>query len=130
MSNKLYVKWKDSFNSWIGKKRYCYIKVIYLPEPHTKNNKIKVGLDLPNYAAKSDLKNATGVDASQFSKKDDLASLKLNTDDLHIDKLKTVPVDLSKLSNAVNNHVLKIDVHNTDKKGLDKKINVEKNTRC
>ena len=31
-------------------------------------------------------------------------------------KLKTVPVDLSKLSNVVNNDVAKKDVYNTNKK--------------
>ena len=33
-----------------------------------------------------------------------------------MDKLKTVPIDLSKLSIAVNNDVVKKDVYNTDKK--------------
>ena len=35
---------------------------------HTKS-KIEVGLDFSNYATKSDLKNATGVNTSQFAKK-------------------------------------------------------------
>ena len=30
---------------------------------------MKVELDLSNYATKTDLKNATGVDTSQFAKK-------------------------------------------------------------
>ena len=35
----------------------------YFPGPYTHSKcKIKVDLDLPNYATKSDLKNATGVD--------------------------------------------------------------------
>ena len=33
---------------------------------------MKVELDLSNYATKADLKNATGVDASDFAKKSDL----------------------------------------------------------
>ena len=37
--------------------------------------KIEVELDLSNYATKSDLKNATGVDALQFATRDDLANL-------------------------------------------------------
>ena len=43
----------------------------YFPETHThsKKKKIEVELDLSNYATKSDLKNATGVDASNVSKK-------------------------------------------------------------
>ena len=39
----------------------------YFP-PYSKN-KIGVELDLSNYATKSDLKNATVVDTSQFAKK-------------------------------------------------------------
>ena len=33
-ADKLYVKWKgydNSFNSWIDKERYCYIKMRYFP---------------------------------------------------------------------------------------------------
>ena len=40
---------------------------------------------MPNYATKADLKNATGVDTSNFARKVDLAHLKLD-----IDKLKLV----------------------------------------
>ena len=35
----------------------------------------KVELNLSNYATKADLKNATGVDTSQFAKKVDIANL-------------------------------------------------------
>ena len=42
----------------------------YFPEPHTHSkNKIGVELDLSNYGTKSDLKNATDVYTSQFTKK-------------------------------------------------------------
>ena len=34
---------------------------------------MKVELDLSNYATKTDLQNATGVDTSDFAKKTDLA---------------------------------------------------------
>ena len=48
----------------------------YFPEaPNHSKNKIEVELDLPNYAIKSDLKNATFVDTSNFVKKIVLASL-------------------------------------------------------
>ena len=58
------------------------------PEPYTCNkNKIKVKLDQSTYATKSDLKNATGLDTSNFAQKADLASLKLDVDEL----LKNVP---------------------------------------
>ena len=61
-----------------------------------------------NYATKTDLKNATGVDTYQLASKSDLASLKAEVDKIDVDKLKTVPVDLSKLSNVANNVVKKL----------------------
>ena len=42
-------------------------------------------------------------------------------DDLGLDKLKTVPNDLKKLSHIVDKHVLKKSEYNTDKQVLDKK---------
>ena len=42
--------------------------------------RVKVELDLPNYATKVDLKNTTSVDRSKFAKKIDLASLTSNVD--------------------------------------------------
>ena len=60
-------------------------KMNYFSEPNTRNrNKIKVELDLPNHATKSDLKNATAVDTSDFSKKADLARLKSDDDNLYM----------------------------------------------
>ena len=38
------------------------------PEPKSSGGKLKVELDLSNYATKSDLKNATGVNISKFAK--------------------------------------------------------------
>ena len=44
----------------------------YFPEPHAHSkNKMEIEIDLSNYATKSDLKNATGVDISDFVKKTD-----------------------------------------------------------
>ena len=60
----------------------------YSPEPK---------LDLLNYVTKVDLKNATGVNTSNFAKKADLANLNSNVDKLDIDKLKNVPTNLSNL---------------------------------
>ena len=54
----------------------------YFPEPTSSGEKVKVELNLCNYATKADLKNATGVDTSKFSKKVDLAVLKSNEDKL------------------------------------------------
>ena len=62
-------------------------------------------MDLSNYATKFDLKNATEVDTSKLAAKPVLASLKAKVDKIDVEKLKTVPVDLSKLSIAVNNDV-------------------------
>ena len=66
----------------------------YFPELNTSGGRVKVELDLSNYATKSDLKNATGIDTSKFAKKVDLASLKFNVDKLDVDRLKNVPTNL------------------------------------
>ena len=47
-------------------------------------------------------KNETGIDASSFAKKVDLASLKSNVNKLDIDKLKNLPTDLSNLKSKVD----------------------------
>ena len=47
------------------------------------------------------------MNISKFPKKTDLANLKLNADELDIDKLKIVATVLSKLINAVDNDVVK-----------------------
>ena len=54
---------------------------------------------------KADLKNTTGVDTSKLAAKSDLASLKTKVGKIDVGSLKTVPADLSKLSNVVNNNV-------------------------
>ena len=54
---------------------------------------------MANYATKSDLKSATGINASTFAQEADLTSLESDFNELHIDKLKPVPVDLYKLNN-------------------------------
>ena len=69
----------------------------YFPEPKSSGGKVKVELDLSNYATKADLKNATGVDTSKFAKNVDLASLKSEVDKLDIDKLEKVPTGLNSL---------------------------------
>ena len=47
------------------------------------------------------------IDVSSFASKTNLAALKTEVDKIDLDKLKTVPVDLAKLSNVVNNGVVK-----------------------
>ena len=93
------------------------------------NRNVQVEFNLSIYATNVDLKNATDVVISMFTKNVDLASLKpkvdqldidtlekvttgLNSlkrkvDKLDVDKLVPLPVDLSKLSDAVKNDVVK-----------------------
>ena len=73
---------------------------------------IKVKTDLSNYATKTNIKNITHVDTSNFGSKTNLANLKTEVNKLDIGKLKTVPVDLSKLSNVVKNEVIKKTKYN------------------
>ena len=73
----------------------------YFPKPSNHKENIKVEIDLSNYATKADIKNITHVDTSNFALKTNLSSLKTKVDKLDIDKLATVLVDLSKLSNEV-----------------------------
>ena len=50
----------------MSNKRYFYIRMIYfLPYGRIKN-KVVFELNLSNYATRSDLKNATGVDLSRL----------------------------------------------------------------
>ena len=65
---------------------------------------------MSNYATKADLKNAIGIDISKLAAKSDLVSLKAEVDKLDIDKLVSVPVDLSKLSDVIK-HVVEKAVH-------------------
>ena len=89
-------------------KKISLYKVSYFLESYSHNkSKIRVELDLSSYATKSDLQKVTSVNTSKFTKKVDLANLKSDVNDLVIDNLKTVPVDLSKLSNLVKNDVFK-----------------------
>ena len=51
-----------------------------------------------------------------------LSSLKTKVDILDVDKLVPIPVDLSKLSDAVKNNVVKKDVYNAKIKDIEDKI--------
>ena len=80
----------------------------FFPEPYEPfGEDINVTVVLSNYATKTDLKNVTHVDTSSFVLKRNLAILKTEVDKLDIDKLVPVPTDLSKLSNVVENDVVK-----------------------
>ena len=84
----------------------------YFPKPFRSfGGNINVKVDLSNYATKTDLKNVTHVDTSSFTLKTNLANLKTEVDKLEIEKLATVPVDLSKLIDVVKNDVVKKTVY-------------------
>ena len=78
----------------------------YFPEQYACSGRnVKVELDLICYA--TNLKGATDIDTSMLSSKIDLNGLKAKVDNLVVDKLKTFPADLSKLSKVVENDVVK-----------------------
>ena len=119
--NKLYVKSKGydtAFSNWINKKKPCIKMIQFFPKPfRCFGGNINVKADLFNYATKTDLKNVTHIDTSSFALKTNLASVKTEVDKLDIDKLVPVPVDLSKLSDVVENDVydkLAAKVNNID----------------
>ena len=85
----------------------------YYPPYKGSSNNVKVELDLTNYTTKNDLKKITHVDVSSFASKTNLAALKSEVDKIDVDKLKTAPVDLAKLTNAVENDVVKKTVYDT-----------------
>ena len=81
----------------------------YFPKPFNSHfgDSIKVTNDLSNYATKTDIKNISHIDTSSFALKANFASLKTE-----VDKLVSIPVDLSKLSYVVKNDVVKKTVYN------------------
>ena len=107
----------------------------YFPRPYESFGRdLNVKVNFSNYATKTDIKNISHVDISNFSLKSNLASLKTEVDkldmdkwkglpnnlsslknrvdELDIDKLKPVPVDLSKLSNVAKTEVVKKTEYN------------------
>ena len=72
---------------------------------------IKVKVDLSNYATKADIKSISHVHTSSFALKKNFANLKTEVDKLDIDKLVSVLIDLSKLSDVVKNDVAKKTVY-------------------
>ena len=68
---------------------------------------ISVKVDISNYETKTDLKNVTHVDTSNFALKTNLASLKTEVDNLDVDKLVSVLFYLSKLSELLKMMLLK-----------------------
>ena len=128
------------------KRSCCWVYHKWRTRLHIRD-KVKVVLDLSNYATKKELDHATGVDTSDLAAKKDfialkaevdkldinklvnvptsLNNLKTKEDDLDVGKLKTVPIDLKKLSDVVANEVVKNAKFNTLKtkvNSLEKKI--------
>ena len=86
------------------------------PKPYEPFGRyINVKVDLSNYATKTDIKNISHIDTSSFALKSNIAILKTEGDKSDIDKLVSVPVDLTKLSD-----LLKYDV--VEKKAYDKLV--------
>ena len=94
----------------------------YYPPYKSSCNNIKVELDLSNYATKNDLKNITHVDVSSFASKTNLAALKTEVDEIDTYKLKTAPTDLAKLTNAIENDLVKKTVYNTKVTSIETQI--------
>ena len=110
-------------------KRLYYKMSTYYPPYKTSSNNIKVELDLSNDATKNDLKNITHVDVSSFASKTNLAALKTEVDKIDVDKLKTTPTDLAKLTNAVENDLVKKTDYNTKVTSIETQIGgLTKNT--
>ena len=94
----------------------------YYPPYKSSSNNVKVELDLTNYATKTDLKNITPVDVSSFASKTNLATLKTEVDKIDTDKFKTPPTDLAKLTNAIENDVVKRTDYNTKVTSIEAQI--------
>ena len=76
-----------------------------------------------------DLKNITHVGVSSFASKTNLAALKTEVDKIDVDKLKTTPTDLDRLSNLVKTDVVKKTDYNTKVTSIEAQIaGLTKNT--
>ena len=76
-----------------------------------------------------DVKNITHVDVSSFASKTNLAALKTEVDKIDTDKLKTTPADLAKLTNAIENDVVKKTDYNAKVTSIEAQITgLTKNT--
>ena len=101
----------------------------YYPPYRSSSNNIKVELDLANFATKTDLNHITHVDVSSFASKTNLAALKTEEDKIDADELKTRPADLAKLTNAVEDDVVKKTDYNTKITSIEAQIaGLTKNT--
>ena len=94
----------------------------YYPPYKSFSNNVKVELDLTNYATKNDLKNITHVDVSSFTSKTNLPALKTEVDKIDTDKSKIAPTDFAKLTNAIENDLVKKTVFNTKVTSIETQI--------
>ena len=107
-------------------------------EINNKDPKFKVGDSVriskyKNIFAKSrnkyGFKQYNHVDTSSFASKTNLAALKTEVDQKDVDKLKTTPTDLDRLSNLVKNDVVKKTDYNTKVTSIEAQIvGLTKNT--
>ena len=101
----------------------------YYPPYKSSSQNIKVELDLTNYATKTDLENITHVHVNSYASKNNLAAFKTEVDKIDVDKLKTAPTDLAKLSNVVKNDVVKKTDYNAKVTSIENQIaGITKNT--
>ena len=101
----------------------------YYPPYKGSSNNVKVELDLTNYATKTDLKIIIDVDVSSYASKTNLAALKTEVDKIDVDRLKTAPTDLAKLSNVFKNDVVKKTDYNAKVTSIESQIaGITKNT--
>ena len=76
----------------------------YFPKRKFFGGKVKVELDLSNYAH---LKKPLRADRSKFAKKVDLASIKSDIDKLYVAMLETTPVDFKNIKSCIDKEVAK-----------------------
>ena len=75
----------------------------YFPKPYEPfGEDINAKVDLSNYATKSDLKHATGIDTSKLAAKSDPVSLKTEVDKVDVEKLINIPTNLGNLKIKVD----------------------------
>ena len=65
-----------------------------------KKDKVKVVLDLSNYATKKELNYATGLDGSNLAGKSDFIALKADVEKLDINELVNVVTSLNNLKKS------------------------------
>ena len=84
---------------------------------------------MAKYATKDDVRNITDVDVCSFASKANLAVLKTEVDKIDADRLKTAPTDLAKLTNAIENDVVKKIDYSTKVSSIEAQIaGLTKNT--